>query len=60
MTMLSRQQAITRLSQLRKLLSKYSFEYHVKDNPSVSNAVYDGLMQELKKIETSYPDPDNK
>jgi len=56
MTKLSRSQAITRLSQLRRLLSKYSFQYHVKDNPSVSDAVYDGLMQELKKIEAAYPD----
>ena len=45
-----------RLQEIKKLLSKYSYEYHVLDNPSVSDAVYDSLFGELKKIETSRPD----
>jgi DNA ligase (NAD+) len=56
MNKLSHQQAIDRLIKLRNLISQYSIEYHVEDNPSVSDAVYDGLMQELKKIENQYPD----
>jgi len=45
-----------RASDLRKLLANYSYEYHVLDNSSVSDAVYDSLFQELKEIEAKYPD----
>lgn len=45
-----------RASELRELLNTYSYEYHVLDTPSVSDAVYDGLMRELKQIEAEYPD----
>lgn len=47
---------LKRLRDLKELLLRYSFEYHVMDNPSVSDAIYDGLIAELKKIETTYPD----
>lgn len=46
----------SRAADLRKLLNQYSYEYHVLDEPSVSDAVYDGLMQELKALETEYPE----
>ena len=45
-----------RARDLRKQLNQYSYEYHVLDNPSVSDAVYDGLMQELKTIEAHNPE----
>lgn len=48
--------ASSRLDELKTLLAKYSYEYHVLDEPSVSDAIYDGLMQELKQIESKYPD----
>jgi DNA ligase (NAD+) len=44
-----------RYRELLQLLNKYSHEYHVKDSPTVSDAVYDSLMQELKQIETDNP-----
>ena len=44
-----------RADQLRKLLNQYSYEYHVLDDPSVSDAVYDGLMRELKDLEAADP-----
>lgn len=44
-----------RYKELITLLNKYSYEYHSLDNPSVSDAVYDGLMSELKAIEGEYP-----
>ncbi len=44
-----------RSKELRELLNRYSYEYHVNDTPSVSDAVYDGLFSELKKIESEYP-----
>lgn len=45
-----------RVSQLRELLSKYSFEYNVLDKPSVSDATYDSLFGELKILEAKYPE----
>ena len=46
----------SRYLDLIKLLNKYSFEYHSLDKPSVSDAVYDSLFAELKKIEAKNPD----
>ena len=45
-----------RAAELRELLNTYNYEYHVLDAPSVSDAVYDGLFNELKKIEAEYPE----
>ncbi len=44
-----------RYQELLKLLSSYAYEYYVLSKPSVSDAVYDGLIQELKKIEAANP-----
>jgi DNA ligase (NAD+) len=44
-----------RYEELVDLLNKYSYEYHALDEPTVSDAVYDGLMSELKAIEGEYP-----
>ena len=48
--------ASARAAELRELLSSYSHQYHVLDTPTVSDAVYDGLMRELKEIEALYPE----
>ena len=45
-----------RAEEITKLLEKYNYEYYVLDNPSVSDAEYDRLMQELIKIETEHPE----
>lgn len=45
-----------RADELRRLLEQYNYEYHVLDNPSVSDAVYDGLFNELKQIEATHPE----
>lgn len=45
-----------RLLEIRKLLGTYHYEYHVLDEPSVTDAVYDALMQELKSLEAKYPE----
>lgn len=45
-----------RYAQLLKLLNQYSFEYHTLDSPSVTDAIYDSLMAELKKIELENPE----
>ena len=45
-----------RAKELRDLLAKFSYEYHVLDQPSVDDAVYDSLFGELKKIESEHPE----
>lgn len=47
--------AAERAAELKGLLNQYSYEYHVLDAPSVSDAVYDGLMRELKDLEATDP-----
>lgn len=46
----------SRYEELKQLLNEYSYEYHVLDNPRVSDAVYDGLMRELKALEEENTD----
>jgi DNA ligase (NAD+) len=45
-----------RLEELKKLLATYAYEYYVLDEPSASDAVYDGLIRELKDIEAKHPE----
>ncbi|MFA6616943.1 MAG: NAD-dependent DNA ligase LigA [Bacilli bacterium] len=47
---------ITRIHQLRTLLEKYNHEYYVLDNPSVTDAEYDRLINELALLESKYPE----
>lgn len=37
------------------LLQKYAYEYYVLDEPSVDDAVYDGLMREVRQYESTNP-----
>ena len=45
-----------RIDEIRSLLEKYNYEYYVLDNPSVSDAEYDRLMQELIMLENDNPE----
>ncbi len=45
-----------RMNELIELLNKYAYEYYTLDRPSVDDAEYDRLMQELIRIESSHPD----
>ncbi len=56
MTEQTKTSAQKRYDELKHLMASYSYEYYVLDEPSVSDAVYDGLMQEVKRIEADYPD----
>ncbi|TCP24113.1 DNA ligase (NAD+) [Scopulibacillus darangshiensis] len=44
------------IDSLRELLNQYSYEYHVLDKPSVPDAEYDRLLQELIQLEESHPE----
>ena len=56
MTMPAQPNPETRAEELRTLLNSYSYDYYVLDQPSVSDAVYDSLFGELKKIEAEHPE----
>lgn len=53
---MNRQQAKQRCEAIKAQIAKYAYEYYVLDAPSVEDAVYDGLMRELKGIETEVPE----
>ncbi|MFC1645007.1 NAD-dependent DNA ligase LigA [Patescibacteria group bacterium] len=45
-----------RIKKLRSEIDKQRYEYHVLDNPEVSDIVYDSLMKELVELEAKYPE----
>lgn len=49
-----------RIDELCSLLNKYNYEYYILDKPSVSDAEYDRLMQELIYLEEKYPEYQKK
>lgn len=42
--------------ELQTLLNQYSYEYYVKDQPSVPDAEYDRLLRELIEYEEKFPE----
>ena len=46
---------LQRALQLRNLIDDYRYRYHVLDDPSVTDEVYDSLTRELRLIEEKYP-----
>lgn len=53
--MTEKKPAAERVAELKKQLEKYAYDYYVLDAPSVSDAVYDSLIQELKALEAAHP-----
>ncbi|NVL90503.1 MAG: NAD-dependent DNA ligase LigA, partial [Desulfobacterales bacterium] len=43
-------------AELRKALHRHNYLYYVLDDPEVSDAKYDRLMQELIALESAYPE----
>ena len=48
--------AAARVQELRSQIDHHNYRYHVLDDPEVSDAQYDKLMNELKALEQQYPD----
>ena len=47
--------AARRIEQLRQQIAHHNFLYYVRDEPELSDAAYDELMQELRKLEAAHP-----
>ncbi|WP_347552597.1 NAD-dependent DNA ligase LigA [Pseudalkalibacillus hwajinpoensis] len=50
------EQNAKRIEELRQLLNHYNYEYHVLDQPSVPDAEYDRMMNELLSLEEENPE----
>lgn len=49
------EEAKNKHEELISLIERYSKEYYIDDNPSVSDAVYDQKMEELERLENEFP-----
>ncbi|MBI4794527.1 MAG: NAD-dependent DNA ligase LigA [Deltaproteobacteria bacterium] len=49
-------EVISRIKELREQLHYHNYRYYVLDNPVISDAEYDRLLQELEKLEEKYPE----
>jgi DNA ligase (NAD+) len=45
-----------RAAELRELIREHDRHYYVDDQPTISDAAYDGLLRELRAIEAQFPD----
>lgn len=45
-----------RIAELRNLIRGHDYLYYIREQPEVSDAEYDTLMRELRKIEEDHPD----
>ena len=52
---MTEQQAEQKIQALSDELNQHNLRYYVDDAPSIPDAQYDRLMQELKQLETAYP-----
>ncbi|HXW17675.1 MAG TPA: NAD-dependent DNA ligase LigA, partial [Candidatus Acidoferrales bacterium] len=48
--------AAKRIAKLRDELRQHEYFYYVLDEPKISDAAFDRLMEELKKLEAQHPD----
>ena len=45
-----------RAAELRRLLDQHNHRYYVLDDPEVSDAEYDALLDELRTLEAEHPE----
>jgi len=49
-------QAAQRAAELRRELNEHNHQYYVLDQPSISDAAYDALFQQLQALEAAHPE----
>jgi DNA ligase (NAD+) len=50
------QEAKLRVEELRSQIAYHDYRYYVLDSPEISDAEYDELMRELRRLEEQYPE----
>src|SRR5512135_2417008 len=45
-----------RVAELRQRIEKANYQYHVLDEPTISDEAYDALMRELTELEGKHPE----
>ncbi len=53
---MNKDEAKNRLYELYDIIEGHNYRYYVLDDPDIDDFEYDKLMQELKKIESEYPE----
>lgn len=53
---MNKAEAVKRVGQLRTLIERHNYNYYVLDQPEISDAAYDSLLQELLSLEKQWPD----
>ncbi|EEG76374.1 NAD-dependent DNA ligase LigA [Dethiobacter alkaliphilus] len=53
---MDRQQALETVEKLRQEIDDHNYRYHVLDEPQISDAEFDDLMQKLEAMEAQFPD----
>lgn len=53
---MERKEAQTRLAKLRDQITDLRFRYHVKNDPAVTDDIYESLIREAKALEKQYPE----
>ena len=51
-----KEQAKTRIAQLKKNINYHNYRYYVLDDPEISDSAYDCLMGELESVEKQNPE----
>ncbi len=53
---MNRSDAEKRIRKVREEILRHDYLYYVKNEPKISDSVYDGLRRELESLEEQYPD----
>ncbi len=53
---MNRPQAQARAQELKAVIDDYRYKYHVLDDPTITDEIYDSLTRELRELESKYPE----
>ena len=54
--LMTQPEAAERVAELRRAINYHNYRYYVLDDPVVSDAGYDALMDELRALEAQQPE----
>ncbi|HZZ99648.1 MAG TPA: hypothetical protein VFK07_03000, partial [Candidatus Paceibacterota bacterium] len=53
---MTKSEAANRIEKLRKLIEHHNYQYHVLDEPEISDEAFNALNRELLDLEKEFPD----